>query len=108
MSKSISGLSRWEQETVVNYNNEEKTATVYTADPVVMRKLDKLVEKYPEDYFLIKEEKYSKTYKFSKKLVQYRNPVHLTEEQKQLCRENLQKANAKIEQNKTNIKKKGN
>ena len=86
MSKSISGLSRWEQETVVNYNNEEKTATVYTADPVVMRKLDKLVEKYPE----------------------YRNPVHLTEEQKEINRRNLAKANAKIEQNKINVKKKGN
>ena len=84
-----SGLSRWEQETVVNYNNEEKTATVYTADPVVMRKLDKMVDKFPEDYIVIAETSNSKTYKFSKKLIQYRNPIHLTEEQKEVRRQQL-------------------
>ena len=84
-----SGLSRWEQETVVNYNNEEKTATVYTADPVVMRKLDKMVNKFPEDYIVIAETSNSKTYKFSKKLIQYRNPIYLTEEQKEVRRQQL-------------------
>ncbi|MBQ8234807.1 MAG: hypothetical protein IJZ36_04425 [Bacilli bacterium] len=84
-----SGLSRWEQETVVNYNNEEKTATVYTADPVVMRKLDKMVDKFPEDYIVIAETSNSKTYKFSKKLIQYRNPIYLTEEQKEVRRQQL-------------------
>ena len=95
-------LSRWAQETVVNYNNEEKIATVYTTDPIVIRKLDKLVEKYPNDYKCVKEEhlintQYAKSYEFSKKLIQFRNPVHLTEEQKEKCRQHLAKANEKLE-----------
>ncbi len=36
-------LSRYEQETVVNYNAGEQTTTVYTRDKAVMRKLDTLV-----------------------------------------------------------------
>lgn len=85
------GLTRYEQETVVNYNNGDKIASVYTADPVVMRKLDALVEKYPEDYKCVKKDKYSKMYEFPKKLVQFRNPIHLTEEQKEEKRQRLMK-----------------
>ena len=61
---SDKGLTRYEQETIVNYNNGEKFATLYTADPVVMRRLDKLVEEYPDDYKIINKDEYSKTYKF--------------------------------------------
>ena len=40
-------LSRYEQETIVNYNAGEKTATLYTRDKAVMRKLDTLVADFP-------------------------------------------------------------
>ena len=36
-------LSRYEQETIINFNAGEEMATVYTRDPAVMRKLDALV-----------------------------------------------------------------
>lgn len=36
-------LSRFEQKTIVNYNSGEQTATVYTRDKTVMRRLDALV-----------------------------------------------------------------
>lgn len=36
-------LSRYEQETIVSYNAGEQTATIYTRDKAVMRKLDTLV-----------------------------------------------------------------
>ena len=36
-------LCRYEQETIINYNAGEKTATVYTRDPAVMRRIDALV-----------------------------------------------------------------
>lgn len=39
-------LSRYEQETIVNYNAGEQTATLYTRDKAVMRKLDTLVADY--------------------------------------------------------------
>ena len=41
-------LSRYEQETIVNYNAGEQTATLYTRDKAVMRKLDTLVADYPD------------------------------------------------------------
>ena len=75
-------LSRIEQETMINYNNGEKTATLCTADPVIIRKMDKKVEQYPDDYKLIKNTDPYKTYEFSKKLIQFRAPVKYTEEQK--------------------------
>ena len=36
-------LTRYEQETTINFNAGEKMATVYTADPAVIRNLDSLV-----------------------------------------------------------------
>ena len=53
-------LSRYEQETIVNYNAGEQTATVYTRDTAVMRKLDTLVTDFPDTYRLIEQDKVSK------------------------------------------------
>lgn len=84
-------LSRYEQETVINYNNEESFASVYTRDPVIIRKLDKLCDKYPDAYKLVCEDDISKTYEFSKKLVRFGAPVTriYTEEEKERLREQL-------------------
>jgi|GEM_PF-1656398 len=43
-------LTLEEQETTINWCRAEETATIDTADPVVMRKLDKLAEAYPDVY----------------------------------------------------------
>ena len=40
-------LSRYEQESILNYNAGEQTATLYTRDKAVMRKLDTLVANFP-------------------------------------------------------------
>jgi hypothetical protein len=40
-------LSRYEQETVINFNAGEDTATLYTRDKAVMRKVDALVIEFP-------------------------------------------------------------
>ncbi len=45
-------LSRYEQETVINYNAGEQTAALYTRDKAVMRKLDTLVAGFPDTYKL--------------------------------------------------------
>ena len=34
-------LTKYEQETIINYNNEEKTASIFTYDKLLIRKLDK-------------------------------------------------------------------
>ena len=35
-------LTNYERETIFNYNQEEKTASCYTHDPALIRKLDRL------------------------------------------------------------------
>ena len=41
-------LSKYEEETVVLYNEAEPTASVYTHDPKLIDKLKRLSEKYPD------------------------------------------------------------
>ena len=48
----MTNLTKYEMETVVNYNAGEQTATVYTRDKSVMRRLDRLVADYPDSYKL--------------------------------------------------------
>lgn len=40
-------LSKYEQETIILYNQEEQTASVYTHDPKLLEKLARLTGKYP-------------------------------------------------------------
>ena len=79
-------ISREEQETIVNYNAAEQTATVYTRDKTVMRRLDALVIEYPEYYRLIGETDTDKTYETPKSFVSYRKPRQLSDEQREAAR----------------------
>lgn len=88
-------LTRWEMETTINFNMEEKTAILYTRDKTIMRKLDRLVEKCPDIYKCISETEIDKTYEFPKKLLGFRIPRVLTEEQRKVAAERLAKARAK-------------
>ena len=58
----MANLIKYEMETVVNYNAGEQTATVYTRDKSVMRRLDRLVADYPESYKLLNQTEIDKTY----------------------------------------------
>ncbi len=80
-------ISRYEQETVVNYNAGEQTATVYTRDKAVMRKLDTLVTDFPDIYSLMGQDEVSKTYSFPKSYVSYRKPRTVSKEQRELARQ---------------------
>ena len=86
-------LSRYEQETVVNYNAGEQTATVYTRDKTVMRKLDTLVAEFPDIYKLTGQDDISKTYSFPKSYVNYRKPRRISKEQREQAREMMLKIN---------------
>lgn len=46
--KQMTPLSKYEQETVILYNQAEQTADVYTHDPKLLEKLKRLTEKYPK------------------------------------------------------------
>lgn len=88
-----SKYSGYELETIISYNRIDKTANVYTADSYVMSKLDKLVEKYPDEYKCIKDTGDSKEYEFPKKLIQFRSPRKMTEAQIKAATERLNKYN---------------
>ena len=80
-------LTRYEQEVVINFNADEETATVYSANPSWIRKMDKLCREFPEVFRTKRQTGASKTYEVPKKYVRIKKPRELSSAQK----ENLEK-----------------
>lgn len=74
-------MTKYEQETIINYNQEENLADVYTCDAPLIRKLDQLCEKYPE-IIVTKSDEDGKTYSLPKKWVKIRPPRQLSDEKR--------------------------
>ena len=93
-------LSRYEQETVVNYNAGEQTATVYKRFPesfgirTVMRKLDRLAADFPNTYKLIGQTDIDKTYSLPKSYVSYRKPRKISDKQREQARRKMLEINS--------------
>lgn len=91
-----------EQETVINYYRDSDICTVYTSDSTVMTKLDKLADNPELPHWKIKQihrlqngELAGKTYETNKRLISFRADIgtrKLTEEQKRILSERLEKA----------------
>lgn len=81
-------------ETVVNYNAGEQTATVYTRDKSVMRRLDRLVADYPDSYKLLCQTDIDKTYSMPKSYVTYRKPRAVSDRQREQARQRMAKINS--------------
>ena len=94
----MGSLSKYEQETVINFNAGEQSTTVYTRDKTVMRKLDALVIEFPEVYKLVGETDIDKTYSMPKSCVSYRKPRKLTALQRAKARERIEKLNQRHNQ----------
>lgn len=86
-------FSRIEQETIINFNAGEDTATLYTRDKAIMRKVDALVIEFPEVYRCIGYTDIDKTYEMPKSSVSYRMPRKLSEEQRERARKRMQVIN---------------
>ena len=82
-------LTKYEKESIINYNAGEQTATVYTRDKTVMRKLDKLVADFPDTYKLINQTDIDKTYSMPKSYVTYRKPRKLSDAQREQARQKM-------------------
>lgn len=90
-------LSKYEQEVVIGFNAEEDAADLYTADPVWIRKMDRLVEQNPEQFKLVRVEKcqgdvVSKRYTLPKRFISIRSKDvkrELTDEQRQAASERM-------------------
>ena len=92
-SDLMGSLSKYEQETVINFNAGEQRAVVYTRDKAVMRKLDALVIAFPEVYKLVGETDIDKTYSMPKSCVNYRKPRKLDDKYRELKRTQMKQYN---------------
>ena len=93
--EKMSVLTKYEQETIINFNVAESDAVVFTRDKAVMRKLDALVTEFPEVYKCLKVTDIDKTYSMPKQYVSYRKPRRISEELKQQRREMMNRYNNK-------------
>ena len=69
-----------EMETIINYNRSSPTASIYTSDPVMMRRLDKLTEKTPL-LTQVKADEYGRWYECPKTMIKVHAPRVLTEQE---------------------------
>ena len=89
----MGSLSKYEQETVINFNAGEQTAIVYTRDRAVMRRIDALVIEFPDVYRLVSETDIDKTYSMPKSYVSYRKPRKLNDKYRELKRVQMKQYN---------------
>ncbi len=89
----MSKLSKYEQETIINFNVAESDAVVFTRDKAVMRKLDALVTEFPEVYKCLKVTDIDKTYSMPKQYVSYRKPRRISEKLREQRREMMESIN---------------
>ena len=84
-------LTRYEQETIINFNAEEPNATVYTRDKTVMRKLDALVTEFefPDIFQCIGETDIDKTYLLPKSRVKYRRPRRISDAKREQAKQQM-------------------
>ena len=74
-------LTKSELETTINYNQDDKTATCYTCDRALIRRLDKLCD-VSSEIAVSKTDDYSKTNIFPKKWVKIKKPRELSDEKR--------------------------
>ena len=86
-------LTRYEQETIINFNAEEEMATVYTRDPAVMKEMDTLVNDYPDIYRCTGVSDIDKTYEVPKTVVSYRKPRRITDAQRAAAQSRMKQIN---------------
>ena len=74
-------LTLYEMETTINYNQKDKTASIYTCDKGLMTKLENLRKK-DKRIVLDVEDELSKTYIVPKSAIKVRMPAILSDEKR--------------------------
>lgn len=80
-----------EQETNINFNAESDQCVVYTAYPPMIRKLEKLMEQYPDEVKLVRKTDDDIQVELPKKFVKISPPRIISEEQKLQAKERMEK-----------------
>lgn len=83
-----------ERETVITYNEQEKTAVVYTCNPVLKRKLDGLTTARPDECKLLRQfpDGIGMEYEVPKKWVKVSPPRFVSEERRAAMAERAKRA----------------
>ena len=75
-------LTKYEMETIYNYNQEEPLASCYTMDRALIRRLDTLAQKHKE-ITVLRAVEGVREYTFPKKWLKVRAPKKLSDEQRE-------------------------
>lgn len=84
-------LTKYEQETIINYNNEEKTASVFTYDKSLIRKLDKRLAEVSDIKLIRRGEDFAE-YSLPKKWIKVSFPRQYSDEQRAEMAERMRAA----------------
>jgi len=87
-------LTKYEQETIINYNNEEKTASIFTYDKSLIRKLDKRLAEMPDMKLIRRGEDFAE-YSLPKKWIKVAFPRQYSDEQRAEMAERMKAAREK-------------
>ena len=82
-------LTNEERETLIRWSAADKRVIIDSADPVVIRKLDKLCEKYPDAYTCVSVDDVYKAKRYSLTdchYIKFANPP--SEARREACRKN--------------------
>lgn len=87
--------SRLEQETIITFNEQEKTAVIYTHNTALCRKLDKLADERPEEAKRLRTfPDGGREFEIPKRWVKVNAGLNLTDEQRQAMAERAKALNA--------------
>ena len=87
-------LTKYEQETIINYNNEEKTASIFTYDKSLIRKLDKRLAEMSDMKLIRRGEDFAE-YNLPKKWIKVAFPRQYSDEQRAEMAERMKAAREK-------------
>ena len=87
-------LTKYEQETIINYNNEEKTAFILTYDKSLIRKLDKRLPEMSDMKLVRRGEDFAE-YSLPKKWIKVAFPRQYSDEQRAEMAERMKVAREK-------------
>ena len=82
-----------EQETTINFDRSSPTAEIYTADPAMIRRYDKLASQTPV-FTCVKADKYGKWYECPKTMIKVKKPNELSSEKRAMLAERMKVARA--------------
>ena len=88
-------LTKYEQETIINYNNEEKNASIFTYDKSLIRKLDKRLAEMSDMKLIRRGEDFAE-YSLPKKWIKVAFPRQYSDEQRAEMAERMKAAREQI------------